>query len=115
MLFYLEKKDKKFEVKINSKEEELLKLKQAVNNMQNKILRQKSDRYNFDFEKDQELTATKKESITNIEPENKKVNEEISLKQKKVFPTGSGKALNIFKERLQSMLGKKSTHNVSAE
>ena len=113
MLSYLEKNSE--ESKKENSEKDLKKFREAIFKMQNQIISEKSERYTYEFSKDLELTATEKvngnlEHVTE-RTENQEI-EEIKGKGMEKFPGfssgNSEKAVNKYKQKLQTLLGKKS-------
>jgi hypothetical protein len=116
MLYYLEKNLE--ESKKNSSGKDLKKFRELVSNMQNQIISKKYERYSFDFIKNHELTATKKESENGKNVLESGVNSENEVNgggEIKSFPANSGKVVNKYKEKLQALLGKKSLRTVSVK
>ena len=108
---YLEKQIKNVENVSDFRQEELRKFKQIANEMQNSIIRKKSEQYDYDFAKDQKLTATEKER-ENFTAKNSEA-EEI-VKEKKIITLNSGSlAVNKYKRKLQSLLGNKTLRPTS--
>ncbi len=122
MLSYLENKSDNS--KKENSEKDLKIFREAIFKMQNQIISEKSERYNYEFSKDLELTATEKVN-GNLEHVTERTeiseNEEIKGKGMEKFPGFSGtsgnseKAVNKYKQKLQALLGKKSLREISVK
>lgn len=113
MISYLENKINNVETMSDSRQKELLKFNQVANEMQNSIIRRKSEQYDFDFVKEEKLTATEKKSEKFTDVAKKSETEEI-VKEKKMLPLNSGSlAVNKYKLKLQSLLGNKTLRPTS--
>jgi len=122
MLSYLDKKSE--ELKKENSEKDLKKFREAIFKMQNQIISEKSERYNYEFSKDLELTATEKvNGIFEHVKETGEVSEIREIKGKGIEKfTGTpgtngntGNAVNKYKQKLQALLGKKSLREVSVK
>jgi hypothetical protein len=122
MLSYLENKSDNS--KKENSEKDLKKFREAIFKMQNQIISEKSERYNYEFSKDLELTATEKvngnlDHVT--ERTENEENKEIKGKGMEKFAGFSGtsgnseKAVNKYKQKLQALLGKKSLREISVK
>ncbi len=108
MFYYIEKKEEISSA--DSKNIELIKLNEALKVMQLRIVAHKSDKYNFDFSDEKEkLTATK------YQIENASVTIGSQNEEEKRIQTCGGTVVNKYKQKLQSMLGKKLPRSFQAQ
>lgn len=117
MLSYLEKNSENS--KKENSEKELKKFREAIIKMQNQIISEKSERYTYEFSKDLELTATEKVNGNLEHVTERTENEEIKGKGMEKFPGfssgNSEKAVNKYKQKLQTLLGKKSLREITVK
>jgi hypothetical protein len=104
MLSHFEKKNE--QITISSKDEELIKFKEVIKEMQKRIVAKKSEKYNFDFEEGSLTTIKQRQSEIFLDEEKKESGVKTVVETKIINAPGGG-IVNKYKEKLQSMLGKK--------